>query len=179
MLDYLNKDNCFLRFLVENHIKRALTSVKAIHSKATWTAKRLEFCWEKEQSNKVTVILTDLYKYVLLFFKQSILNVSFKYRWCKLNVMKWQPTLQVSAGVVWRENWSLCEGYAGFDPGRKQTCKCEIHLKGKQLIKLHDKSNIISLSLSKYSVHPHLFSFLCIHLLINKAVSTALHSTYV
>lgn len=69
MLDYLNKDNCFLRFLVENHIKRALTSVKAIHSTATWTAKWLEFWWEKEQSNKVTVILTDLYKYVGFIFK--------------------------------------------------------------------------------------------------------------
>lgn len=85
------------------------------------------------------------------------------------------------AGAVGRENWSLWEGYAGSDPGYNQTCKCEIHLKGKQQIKLHNKGNIIFLPFSTISfihlsppffafTHPHTFIHLvgCFHNLIQQ-----------
>lgn len=41
------------------------------------------------------------------------------------------------------ENRSLWEGFAGSDPGCYQTSKCEIRMKGKQLITLPNKGNII------------------------------------
>lgn len=70
-----------------------------------------------------------------------------------------QPMVWVFGGAaVWGENWSLWEGYAGPDPGHNKTCECEIQLKGKQLMKLHNKGNIISPPFSKIS--PPFFEFI-------------------
>lgn len=77
--------------------------------------------------------------------------------------LEWLPT---PTGAARGENWSLCQGSAGPDPGHNQTCKCEIWLKAKQLIKLQYKGNIISPPLYIFfSFDPSLFSFLCINLL--------------
>ena len=86
---------------------------------------------------------------------------------------EWPLTLQIFGGAVWGENWSLCEAYAGSDPGLNQTRECEIQLKGKQLIKLHYKGDIISPLFPKYSFHPSLFSFLCFNLLIWSVFTTS------
>ena len=66
-----------------------------------------------------------------------------------------------SVGLCWccvRREWLIVRRVCWWDPGYSQTCKCEIQLKGKQLIKLYNKGDIISPPLSKTSCHPSLFS---------------------